>query len=278
MNSKINGLPADVVAPLIVVRNLVKHFGTFRALDGINTSFPEGEVAVIVGPSGSGKSTFLRALNGLDAYDERDGGQVVIDGRVLSSESRHLTRIRREVGMVFQNFNLFAHLSVIDNVTLAPRVVHGASPEQACEHAMALLARVGLGDQAHKLPSQLSGGQQQRVAIARALAMRPRVLLFDEPTSALDPEMVGEVLAVIRDLAHSGITMLIVTHEMGFAREVADRILFMDAGAVLEDTTPERFFRQPAHPRAREFLGQVRGIGLGGECDTEAQPAARRAS
>jgi general L-amino acid transport system ATP-binding protein len=241
--------------PIIVARDVDKHFGAFQALRKVSASFAEGEVTAIIGPSGSGKSTFLRTLNRLEAHD---GGSIVIDGIVLDDDLKHLDAIRREVGMVFQNFNLFAHLPILENVALAPILVRRLARKDAEAKALALLERVGLADQASKLPAQLSGGQQQRVAIARALAMDPKVLLFDEPTSALDPEMVGEVLAVMRELAHSGITMLVVTHEMGFARDVADHVLFFDEGAVLEDTTPDAFFSQPRHERARAFLAQVR--------------------
>jgi general L-amino acid transport system ATP-binding protein len=212
-------------------------------------------VTAIIGPSGSGKSTFLRTLNRLEAHD---GGSIRIDGIELNDDMKNLDAIRREVGMVFQNFNLFSHLSILKNVALAPMRVRKMPKAEAEAKALALLERVGLKDQAHKYPVQLSGGQQQRVAIARALAMDPKVLLFDEPTSALDPEMVNEVLAVMRELAHTGITMLVVTHEMGFAREVADRLIFFDLGVILEDTTPQAFFSNPDHPRAKAFLSQVR--------------------
>jgi len=212
-------------------------------------------VTAIIGPSGSGKSTFLRTLNRLEAHD---GGSIRIDGIELNDDVKNLDAIRREVGMVFQNFNLFSHLTILKNVALAPMRVRKMSKAEAEAKAMALLERVGLKDQSHKYPVQLSGGQQQRVAIARALAMDPKVLLFDEPTSALDPEMVNEVLTVMRELAHTGITMLVVTHEMGFAREVADRLIFFDQGAILEDTTPKEFFSNPAHARAKAFLSQVR--------------------
>ncbi|MCM8593877.1 MAG: amino acid ABC transporter ATP-binding protein [Candidatus Accumulibacter sp.] len=240
---------------MIDVRKVAKHFGSFHALRDVSATFHEGQVTAIVGPSGSGKSTFLRTLNRLEAHDS---GEIVIDGMTLDDDVRNLAAIRREVGMVFQSFNLFSHLTILRNVTLAPIRVRRMSREAAEARAMALLERVGLKSQAAKYPVQLSGGQQQRVAIARALAMDPKVLLFDEPTSALDPEMVNEVLAVMRELAHSGITMLVVTHEMGFAREVADRILFFDEGAILEDTSPANFFSNPAHERARAFLSQVR--------------------
>jgi len=245
----------STLKPLIEARKVEKHFGAFHALKGVTCTFYEGQVTAIIGPSGSGKSTFLRTLNRLEAHDS---GTIRIDGITLNDELKNLDAIRREVGMVFQNFNLFSHLTILENVSLAPIRVRKLARAQAHAKALALLDRVGLKDQAHKYPVQLSGGQQQRVAIARALAMDPKVLLFDEPTSALDPEMVNEVLAVMRELAHTGITMLVVTHEMGFAREVADRLIFFDYGAILEDTTPAAFFNQPTHARAKAFLSQVR--------------------
>ena len=241
--------------PIIVARNVDKRFGSFYALRGVSASFTEGQVTAIIGPSGSGKSTFLRTLNRLETHDS---GEIVIDGIVLNDDIKHLDAIRREVGMVFQSFNLFSHLTILKNVALAPMRVRKMSKAEAEERALTLLERVGLKNQAHKYPVQLSGGQQQRVAIARALAMDPKVLLFDEPTSALDPEMVNEVLSVMRELAHTGITMLVVTHEMGFAREVADRVIFFDEGSILEDTTPQAFFTNPDHERAQAFLSQVR--------------------
>ena len=246
---------AATTQPIIVARNVDKFFGSFQALRNVSASFVEGQVTAIIGPSGSGKSTFLRTLNRLEAHDS---GEIVIDGIALDDDLKHLDAIRREVGIVFQSFNLFAHLTVLENIALAPVLVRKLPKDAANAKALALLERVGLADQVEKYPAQLSGGQQQRVAIARALAMDPKVLLFDEPTSALDPEMVGEVLAVMRGLAHSGITMLVVTHEMGFAREVADRVIFFDEGVILEDTTPEAFFENPQHERARSFLSQVR--------------------
>ena len=241
--------------PIIVARNVAKRFGDFYALRDVSASFIEGQVTAIIGPSGSGKSTFLRTLNRLETHDS---GEIVIDGITLNDNLKNLDAIRREVGMVFQSFNLFSHLSILRNVSLAPMRVRNMKKEEAEARALALLERVGLKNQAHKYPVQLSGGQQQRVAIARALAMDPKVLLFDEPTSALDPEMVNEVLTVMRELAHTGITMLVVTHEMGFAREVADRVIFFDEGAILEDTTPKAFFTNPDHERAQAFLAQVR--------------------
>ena len=242
--------------PIIEVRAIDKHFGSFQALKSVSASFLDGQVTAIVGPSGSGKSTFLRTLNRLEKHD---AGSIVVDGITLDDDLRHLDAIRREVGMVFQNFNLFSHLTILRNVSLAPIRVRKLTRAEAERKALALLERVGLRDQAHKYPVALSGGQQQRVAIARALAMDPKVLLFDEPTSALDPELVNEVLVVMRELAHTGITMLVVTHEMSFAREVADRLIFFDQGAILEDTTPAEFFSNPRHERAKEFLSQVRG-------------------
>jgi general L-amino acid transport system ATP-binding protein len=241
--------------PIIEARHVDKHFGEFHALKSVSATFYEGQVTAIIGPSGSGKSTFLRTLNRLEAHD---AGCIRIDGIDLNDDLKNLDAIRREVGMVFQNFNLFSHLTILKNVALAPIRVRKMPKAEAEAKAMALLERVGLKEQAHKYPVQLSGGQQQRVAIARALAMDPKVLLFDEPTSALDPEMVNEVLAVMRELAHTGITMLVVTHEMGFAREVADRLVFFDRGVILEDTTPDEFFSNPQHARAKAFLSQVR--------------------
>lgn len=247
--------PSSPPQPIIIARNVDKRYGAFYALRGVSASFSEGQVTAIVGPSGSGKSTFLRTLNRLEVHD---GGEIIVDGIVLNDDLQHLDAIRREVGMVFQSFNLFSHLTILRNVALAPIRVRKMSKRDAEDKAMALLERVGLKNQANKYPVQLSGGQQQRVAIARALAMDPRVLLFDEPTSALDPEMVNEVLTVMRELAHTGITMLVVTHEMGFAREVADRVIFFDEGVILEDTTPQAFFSNPDHERAQAFLSQVR--------------------
>ena len=241
--------------PIIVARNVDKRFGTFYALRGVSASFSEGQVTAIIGPSGSGKSTFLRTLNRLETHDS---GEITIDGIELNDDLKNLDTIRREVGMVFQSFNLFSHLTILKNVALAPMRVRKMSKADAEAKALALLERVGLRNQAHKYPVQLSGGQQQRVAIARALAMDPKVLLFDEPTSALDQEMVNEVLSVMRELAHTGITMLVVTHEMGFAREVADRVIFFDEGVILEDSSPQAFFTNPDHERAQAFLSQVR--------------------
>ena len=243
---------------MIEVSNLLKVFEgrgqTVRAVDDVSTAIAKGEVVVIIGPSGSGKSTFLRCLNGLEEFDD---GRVVIDGIDLAGSKTNLNAVRREVGMEFQHFNLFPHKSVLENVTLAQRVVRKRKAGEANQKAMALLTKVGIAEKANEYPSRLSGGQQQRVAIARALAMDPKVMLFDEPTSALDPEMVGEVLDVMKQLAREGMTMAVVTHEMGFAREVAQRVLFMDAGRILEDAPPAQFFTAPREPRAQVFLKQV---------------------
>ncbi|GAA1132905.1 amino acid ABC transporter ATP-binding protein [Citricoccus alkalitolerans] len=241
--------------PLVELDNVNKHFGSFQALKDINLTIPEGQVAIVIGPSGSGKSTLCRTINRLETIDE--GGTIRIDGKPLPAEGRGLAQLRADVGMVFQSFNLFAHKSIVENVTLGPIKVKGVKKSQANDEAMALLERVGVAQQAKKMPAQLSGGQQQRVAIARALAMKPKVMLFDEPTSALDPEMVQEVLDVMVQLAHEGMTMVVVTHEMGFARKAGDRVIFMDEGAILEDTDPESFFMNPQHPRAKDFLGKI---------------------
>ena len=241
--------------PIIVAQNVQKHFGNFHALRGVNLCVRQGEVVVIIGPSGSGKSTFIRTINALDPHD---GGSITVDGIPLQG-TKNLDAIRREVGMVFQSFNLFPHLTVLDNIILAPTRVRGVDRGQAQARGLELLRRVGIEEQAYKFPAQLSGGQQQRVAIARALAMEPKIMLFDEPTSALDPEMIKEVLDVMKELARTGMTMLVVTHEMGFAREVADRILFFDQGNIVEDTTPEAFYQNPQHERARQFLSKILG-------------------
>ncbi|MDQ7988467.1 MAG: amino acid ABC transporter ATP-binding protein [Candidatus Dactylopiibacterium sp.] len=242
--------------PIIQVENLRKSWGNFTALDGVSVTFNEGEVVCIIGPSGSGKSTLLRSINHLEPHN---AGRIVVDGIELDDDMKNIDAVRAEVGMVFQSFNLFSHMTVLDNITLAPRRVRKWGNEKAEKVALELLERVGLSAHSHKYPNQLSGGQQQRVAIARALAMQPRVMLFDEPTSALDPEMVNEVLLVMRDLASSGMTMLIVTHEMGFAREVADRVIFFDQGNIVEQSNdPAGFFNHPAHPRAQAFLKQIK--------------------
>lgn len=239
---------------IIRFANVSKFFGSFRALADIDLAVAEGERIVVCGPSGSGKSTLIRTINRLEPIDR---GEIVVDGIRVNDKNTDINRLRQEIGFVFQQFNLFPHLSVLDNITLAPRKVRGIEPEAARQTAMALLKRVDLSEKADAYPPQLSGGQQQRVAIARALAMKPKIMLFDEPTSALDPEMIGEVLSVMEDLAKDGMTMLVVTHEMAFARHVADRVLFMDEGRVLEQAPPEQFFDHPQHPRAQQFLKQI---------------------
>ena len=241
---------------IIVAEHLCRTFpGPVVALDDLSVRVRRGEVLVVIGPSGSGKSTFLRCLNGLEQIDS---GTIVIDGIPLDASEANRLAIRREVGMVFQSFNLFPHLCVLDNINLAQRLVRGRSRAEASRASRELLARVGLADKADSYPDQLSGGQQQRVAIARALALHPRVMLFDEATSALDPEMIGEVLDVMRALAEGGMTMVVVTHEMGFAREVSDRVVFMEAGRLVEEAATEDFFLRPAQERTREFLRQIR--------------------
>ena len=239
--------------PIISMKGVVKRFGQFQALRGIDLEVIEGEVLCIIGPSGSGKSTLIRCINLLEKYD---AGDVIVDG-IHVREGQALQAVRREVGMVFQSFNLFPHLSVLRNVMLAPMRVRGLTAAQAEARARELLKSVGITEQAEKYPAQLSGGQQQRVAIARALAMEPKVLLFDEPTSALDPEMVGEVLGVMRSLARTGVTMIVVTHEMGFARQVGDRVLFMDSGIIVETGRPEQIFDTPQEERTRAFLKAI---------------------
>ncbi len=238
---------------IVVAKNVCKSFGSFQALKGVNLSVKKGEVVVIIGPSGSGKSTFIRTLNRLETFDT---GEIVVDGIKLE-DGAHLDAIRREVGMVFQSFNLFPHMTVLQNVMLAPMKVRGMSETEANLQAMDLLKKVGIAEQAQKYPSALSGGQQQRVAIARALAMNPKVMLFDEPTSSLDPEMVNEVLQVMKSLAHTGMTMIVVTHEMGFAKEVADRVIFFDQGRIIEEGVPSDFFKNPREERTQSFLKQV---------------------
>jgi general L-amino acid transport system ATP-binding protein len=239
---------------IIVCRDVHKWFDDFYVLRGVSIEVKRQEVIVVCGPSGSGKSTFIRTLNRLE---EHQRGQIIVDGIELSHDIRNIEAIRREVGMVFQQFNLFPHLTVLQNVTLAPIWVRKMPKAKAEELAMQLLERVGIPEQARKFPGQLSGGQQQRVAIARALAMQPKIMLFDEPTSALDPEMIKEVLDVMRELARSGMTMLVVTHEMGFAREVADRIVFFDEGNIVEQNAPDEFFAHPREERTRLFLSQI---------------------
>ncbi|ABM57362.1 amino acid ABC transporter ATP-binding protein [Verminephrobacter eiseniae] len=240
--------------PFIVAERVCKSFGAHQVLRAVSTVFNTGEVTVIIGASGSGKSTLLRAINRLEPHDS---GRITIDGVEVGDDLPTLQKQRSEVGMVFQQFNLFGHMCVLDNVTLAPRRIRRTPRRAANEQAIALLRRVGMHEHAHKYPWQLSGGQQQRVAIARALAMQPKVMLFDEPTSALDPEMVQEVLDVMRELAHGGMTMVVVTHEMGFAREVADRVLFFDQGCIAHDAPPDEFFNHPANDRIRAFIGRM---------------------
>ncbi|WP_175652480.1 amino acid ABC transporter ATP-binding protein [Pseudomonas sp. Marseille-P9899] len=240
---------------MIMFANVDKWYGEYRALTTINAEIRQGEVVVVCGPSGSGKSTLIRTVNRLEAIQ---GGQILFEGHDIHGTDANLNRLRSRIGFVFQSFNLFPHMSVLDNIVLAPTKLRGLRPGAAKKQAMELLERVGMAHKAGAYPGQLSGGQQQRVAIARALAMEPPVMLFDEPTSALDPEMVGEVLQVMRGLARDGMTMMCVTHEMNFAREVADTIWFMDAGEILERATPEQFFSRPEHPRAQRFISDLR--------------------
>jgi glutamate transport system ATP-binding protein len=240
--------------PLVVLDHVDKWFGELHVLQDINLSVKRGEVVVVIGPSGSGKSTLCRAINRLETIDK---GSITLDGQPLPQEGKALANLRAEVGMVFQSFNLFAHKTILENVTLGPIRVRKQDKAEAEATAKQLLDRVGVGHQAAKYPAQLSGGQQQRVAIARALAMQPKVMLFDEPTSALDPEMIKEVLDVMIDLAKGGMTMIVVTHEMGFARTAADRVLFMSDGAIAEENTPEEFFTNPKSDRAKDFLGKI---------------------
>jgi len=240
--------------PLVVLKDVNKWFGSLHVLQDINLEVQSGEVIVVIGPSGSGKSTMCRVINRLEPIDK---GEVRLAGQVLPSEGRALAKLRSEVGMVFQSFNLFAHKTILENVTLGPIKVRKEKPAVVRDRAMKLLERVGIANQADKYPAQLSGGQQQRAAIARALAMQPKVMLFDEPTSALDPEMINEVLEVMIGLARDGMTMLVVTHEMGFARRAANRVLFMDAGLIVEQATPEEFFTNPKSQRAKDFLSKI---------------------
>ncbi len=240
--------------PIISCKDVNKWYGEFHVLRDITVDVAQREVVVVIGPSGSGKSTFIRCINRLE---EHQAGQIVVDGIELGNDMRNIAAIRREIGMVFQQFNLFPHKTVAENITLAPMKVRGWSKDKAEAKAKELLERVGIPEQANKYPGQLSGGQQQRVAIARALAMEPKIMLFDEPTSALDPEMIKEVLDVMKELALSGMTMICVTHEMGFAREVADRVIFFDQGRIIEQGTPEYFFESAQHPRTKLFLSQI---------------------
>ncbi|MGB0209848.1 MAG: amino acid ABC transporter ATP-binding protein [Acidimicrobiia bacterium] len=239
---------------MIVCRGVKKWFGDFQALAGVDVTVKDREVMVVLGPSGSGKSTLIRCINRLEVHQE---GEIIVDGVEMTNDMRNIEKIRSEVGMVFQQFNLFPHLTVLDNITLAPIWVRKRARVEAEAKAMELLERVGIPEQAGKFPGQLSGGQQQRVAIARSLAMEPKIMLFDEPTSALDPEMISEVLDVMKDLARGGMTMMVVTHEMGFAREVADRLVFMESGDVVEVGTPEHFFTNPTEERTKLFLSQI---------------------
>ncbi|NJC23022.1 glutamate transport system ATP-binding protein [Arthrobacter pigmenti] len=246
--------PDSSAQPLVLLKKVNKHFGELHVLKDINLEVARGEVVVVIGPSGSGKSTLCRAINRLETIDN---GEIRIDGKELPAEGKALAKLRADVGMVFQSFNLFAHKSILENVTLGPVKVKGMKGNAAKELAMSLLKRVGVDNQAQKLPAQLSGGQQQRVAIARALAMQPKVMLFDEPTSALDPEMINEVLDAMVALAKEGMTMIVVTHEMGFARKAADRVIFMADGQIVEQAKPEEFFTNPRSDRAKDFLGKI---------------------
>ncbi len=239
---------------MIVCEGVDKFYGDFQALKNVTATIAEREVVVVLGPSGSGKSTWIRCINRLEAHQN---GSIFVDGVELTNDLRNIDKIRSEVGMVFQQFNLFPHLSVLDNITLAPMMVRKKSKGEAEKRGMELLERVGIPEQAKKYPGQLSGGQQQRVAIGRSLAMEPKIMLFDEPTSALDPEMISEVLDVMKDLARDGMTMVVVSHEMGFAREVADRIVFMESGEIVEVGTPEHFFTDPTEDRTKLFLSQI---------------------
>ena len=243
-------------APIIELRHVDKHYGDLHVLKDINLVVDRGEVVVVIGPSGSGKSTRCRTINRLETIDS---GEILIEGEPLPQEGKKLTKVRAELGMVFQSFNLFAHMSVLENVTLGPIQALGMKKDEAEKVAMDLLARVGVAEQAHKVPAQLSGGQQQRVAIARSLAMHPKAMLFDEPTSALDPEMINEVLDVMVKLAREGMTMIVVTHEMNFARRVADRIIFMADGQIVETGLPQGFFDHPKTERAKDFLNSIKG-------------------
>ncbi|GAB2874141.1 amino acid ABC transporter ATP-binding protein [Nocardioides pacificus] len=249
-----NPAPTGKGEPLVVLEGVNKWFGDLHVLQDINLTVHRGEVVVVIGPSGSGKSTLCRAINRLETIEK---GTITLDGQPLPQEGKALAKLRAEVGMVFQSFNLFAHKTILENVTLGPIKVRGKKKADADKRGLELLERVGIAHQAEKYPAQLSGGQQQRVAIARALAMDPKVMLFDEPTSALDPEMIKEVLDVMVDLAERGMTMVVVTHEMGFARTAADRVIFMADGAIVEENTPEEFFTNPRSDRAKDFLGKI---------------------
>lgn len=256
MDERNGAVTNKAASPLIEIRNVNKYFGDHHVLKDITTTVNRGEVVVVIGPSGSGKSTLCRTINRLETIDS---GEILIDGVSLPEEGKALAELRSDVGMVFQSFNLFAHKTVLENVTLGPRRVRGVGRKEADERALELLRRVGVAEHRDKLPAQLSGGQQQRVAIARSLAMNPKVILLDEPTSALDPEMINEVLDVMIELADEGMTMIAVTHEMGFARRAADRVIFMADGAIVEDTDPESFFTNPQSDRAKDFLSKILG-------------------
>jgi polar amino acid transport system ATP-binding protein len=245
---------ASSSSPIINIENVSKHFGQFAALVDVTLRIDPQERVVIIGPSGSGKSTLLRAINQLEKVDS---GRVEVDGVDMCDPKVDINKVRMRLGMVFQNFNLFPHKTVLENLTLAPVKLKGLGKQEAERNCLSLLRKVGIQEKARSYPAHLSGGQQQRVAIARALAMNPKIMLFDEPTSALDPEMIGEVLDVMKDLAREGMTMVVVSHEMGFAREVADRVVFMDEGYILETGTPEHFFKDPQHPRTKKFLSQI---------------------
>ena len=245
---------SDTKRTIVEIKNLKKNFGDNEVIKDMSLTVKEGEVVVLIGPSGSGKSTFLRCIN---ALEEASGGSIIVDDVDIRSKDTDINKVRENIGMVFQHFNLFPHKSVLDNITLAPVKLKKMTEEEAKEKAMSLLERVGMADKADNFPSQISGGQKQRVAIARALAMNPDIILFDEPTSALDPEMVGEVLNVMKELASGGMTMVIVTHEMGFAREVADRVIFMDEGVIVEEGTPEEVLNNPKEERTKSFLDKV---------------------
>ena len=254
MSDDANGYPEPTNVPLVVLTDVNKHFGDLHVLKDINLTVHHGEVVVVIGPSGSGKSTLCRTINRLETFES---GSITIHGDSLPEEGKALAKLRADVGMVFQSFNLFSHKTILENVTLGPLKVRGVKSADAKKRAMELLERVGVAHQAEKYPAQLSGGQQQRVAIARSLAMEPTVMLFDEPTSALDPEMINEVLDVMIQLAKSGMTMIVVTHEMGFARKAADRVVFMADGVIVEENTPEEFFTNPQTDRAKDFLGNI---------------------
>ncbi len=247
-------MSADKRRKIVEISNLEKYFGTLKALDQVSLDIYDGEKTVIIGPSGSGKSTLLRTINQLETFDR---GRIIVDNMDIGDKKTDINKVREEIGMVFQSFNLFPHKTVLENVNLAQTIVRRRSREEATAISEELLTKVGILEKKNEYPQKLSGGQQQRVAIARALAMKPKLMLFDEPTSALDPEMIGEVLGVMKNLAHEGMTMIVVTHEMGFAREVADRVIFMDCGKIIEEGTPDKLFRTPTQERTRLFLKQI---------------------